>query len=158
MITSSGWTRNWEKADVPPARSGNIFMQKTAADKDFGVNRKERFVQPENMKADMYDYSHIIDQTQAPGAEGNDQGNGNANQYLDTSSPHVPIDSKLSPAEQQILDEANGGIKKPSGIPEGFFFLLRSQGSNLGPSGYEPDELPLLYFAMWTTNLRSYTV
>jgi hypothetical protein len=25
---------------------------------------------------------------------------------------------------------------------------LRSQGSNLGPSGYEPDELPLLYFAM----------
>ncbi len=27
-------------------------------------------------------------------------------------------------------------------------FLLRSQGSNLGPSGYEPDELPLLYFAI----------
>jgi hypothetical protein len=27
-------------------------------------------------------------------------------------------------------------------------FWLRSQGSNLGPSGYEPDELPLLYFAM----------
>ncbi len=77
------------------------------------MNRRSRFVQPENMKADMYDYSHIIDQTQAPGAEGNDQGNGNANQYLlDTSSPHVPVDSKLSPAEQQILDEANGGKKK----------------------------------------------
>ena len=60
----------------------------------------------------MYDYSHIIDQTQIPGAEGNDQGNGNANQYLDTSSPHVPVDSKLSPDEQRILDEANGGKKK----------------------------------------------
>ena len=28
--------------------------------------------------------------------------------------------------------------------------LLRREGSNLRPSGYEPDELPLLYFAMWT--------
>ncbi len=89
------------------------FYAKITADKDLGLNRRSRFVQPENMKADMYDYSHIIDQTQPPGAEGNDQGNGNANQYLlDTSSPHVPVDSKLSPAEQQILDEANGGKKK----------------------------------------------
>ena len=89
------------------------FYAKITADKDLGMNRRSRFVQPENMKEDMYDYSHIIDQTQAPGAEGNDQGNGNANQYLlDTSSPHVPVDSKLSPAEQQILDEANGGKKK----------------------------------------------
>ena len=35
------------------------------------------------------------------------------------------------------------------------FYLLRREGSNLRPSGYEPDELPLLYFAMWTANLRS---
>jgi hypothetical protein len=27
--------------------------------------------------------------------------------------------------------------------------LLRRVGSNHRPSGYEPDELPLLYFAMW---------
>ena len=60
------------------------------------LNRKARFVQPENMKADMmYDYSHIIDQTIHSGAEGDNQGNGNANQYLDTSSPHVPVDSNF---------------------------------------------------------------
>ena len=29
------------------------------------------------------------------------------------------------------------------------FFSLRREGSNLRPSGYEPDELPLLYFAMY---------
>ena len=29
------------------------------------------------------------------------------------------------------------------------FFLLRRLGSNQRPSGYEPDELPLLYFAVW---------
>jgi hypothetical protein len=28
-------------------------------------------------------------------------------------------------------------------------FLLRGKGSNLRPSGYEPDELPLLYLAMF---------
>ncbi len=33
--------------------------------------------------------------------------------------------------------------------PWGCLFLLRRLGSNQRPSGYEPDELPLLYFAMW---------
>ncbi len=28
-------------------------------------------------------------------------------------------------------------------------YLLRGKGSNLRPSGYEPDELPLLYLAMY---------
>ncbi len=31
--------------------------------------------------------------------------------------------------------------------------VLRRVGSNHRPSGYEPDELPLLYFAMWTAKL-----
>jgi penicillin-binding protein 1A len=89
------------------------FYAKTSADKDVGLNKRARFVQPENMKSDMmYDYMNIIDKTPPPGAEGDNQGNGNANQYLDTSSPHVPVDSKLSPDEQRILDEANGGKKK----------------------------------------------
>jgi len=59
---------------------------------------------------------NIIDKTPPPGAEGDNQGNGNANQYLDTSSPHVPVDSKLSPDEQRILDEANGSKKKAEPI------------------------------------------
>ncbi len=32
-------------------------------------------------------------------------------------------------------------------------FELRREGSNLRPSGYEPDELPLLYFAMWVAKV-----
>ena len=36
--------------------------------------------------------------------------------------------------------------------------MLRREGSNLRPSGYEPDELPLLYFAIyWTANLQANT-
>jgi penicillin-binding protein 1A len=69
------------------------------------------------MKSDMmYDYMNIIDKTPPPGAEGDNQGNGNANQYLDTSSPHVPVDSKLSTDEQRVLDEANGGKKKAESL------------------------------------------
>ncbi len=89
------------------------FMAKSLADKDLGLNRKAKFVQPENMKSDMmYDYMNIIDKNPPPGAEGADQGNGNANQYLDTSSPRIPIDSKLSNDEQNILKEANAASKK----------------------------------------------
>jgi penicillin-binding protein 1A len=93
------------------------FYAKTAADKDVGLNRKAHFVQPENMKGEIMTdyYMNIIDPT-TPGAEGDNQGNGNANQYLDTSSPHVPVDSKLSPDEQKILDEANGNKKKADAI------------------------------------------
>ncbi len=32
--------------------------------------------------------------------------------------------------------------------------LLRRGGSNSRPSGYEPDELPLLYFAIWVANIH----
>ncbi|MFI5194675.1 MAG: penicillin-binding protein 1A [Chitinophagales bacterium] len=89
------------------------FMAKSLADKDLGLNRKAKFVQPENMKSDMmYDYMNIIDKNPPPGAEGADQGNGNANQYLDTSSPRIPIDSKLSSDEQNILKEANAASKR----------------------------------------------
>jgi penicillin-binding protein 1A len=61
----------------------------------------------------MNDIENYIDKTTPPGAEGANQGNGNAGQYMDTSSPRVPVDSKpLSPEEQHVLDEANGGKKK----------------------------------------------
>ena len=35
-------------------------------------------------------------------------------------------------------------------------YLLRREGSNLRPSGYEPDELPLLYFAMWGAKVSAF--
>jgi penicillin-binding protein 1A len=83
------------------------FFAKTLADKTLGVSRQVKFIQPENMKSDMmYDYMKIIDQTPPPGAEGANQGNGNATQYFDTSSPKIPVDSKLSPEEKQVLKEA----------------------------------------------------
>jgi penicillin-binding protein 1A len=57
----------------------------------------------------LYDYMNIIDQTPPPGAEGTDQGNGGADQYLsDPDTSNVPVDSRLNPEEENILKEAQG--------------------------------------------------
>jgi penicillin-binding protein 1A len=85
------------------------FFAKVLADKNLGLSRQAKFIQPESMKNQFLDYEHIIDKSQPPGAEGLDEGNGKANQYLDTSSPKVPVDSKLSDEEQKVLLEATSG-------------------------------------------------
>jgi penicillin-binding protein 1A len=94
------------------------FFAKAMADKNLGLNRQAKFIQPETLKSNqMYDYIKIIDKTPPPGAEGTDQGNGKANQYFDTSSPKVPIDSKLSGEEQSVLREATSQQKAGSPTP-----------------------------------------
>ncbi len=92
------------------------FFSKSMGDKTLGLDKSAKFIQPESMKTEMmYDYQNIIDKTPPPGAEGENEGNGNANQYLDTSTPTVPVDSKLTDDEQKILKEAksSNGNKPP---------------------------------------------
>ncbi|ULQ53484.1 penicillin-binding protein 1A [Flavihumibacter fluvii] len=86
------------------------FFQKVYADKTLGIDKESRFAQPEQMKNEvMYDYMNIIDQTPPPGAEGADQGNGGADQYLsEPDTSNVPVDSRLNPEEENILKEAQG--------------------------------------------------
>jgi penicillin-binding protein 1A len=98
------------------------FFAKALADKTLGLNRQAKFVLPESLKDNMMDYQNIIQKTPPPGAEGADQGNGDANQYLDTSRPKIPVDSKLSGDEEKVLKEANspnkpGKTDKPSDNP-----------------------------------------
>jgi penicillin-binding protein 1A len=83
------------------------FFSKVLADKTLGIDRQAKFIQPEDMRKGMiYDYQNLIEKTPPPGAEGANEGNGKANQYLDTSPPTVPVDSKLTPEEQKVLKEA----------------------------------------------------
>ncbi len=131
------------------------FMQKVYADRTLGIERDARFLQPENMKNDaMFDYKDI-DQTPPPGAEGSDQGNGSANDYLtepdtikNTPQHQAPKETSLSPEEQRILKEANSKEKekktdkptadKPAEQPDdkdpkkkkGFFGRLFGGGKN----------------------------
>ena len=65
------------------------FMQSALADKSLGLNRNARFAKPDSIPpSSLYAGGDgIIEKTPPPGAEGVDQGNGNASQYIiDTST------------------------------------------------------------------------
>ncbi len=95
------------------------FFAKVYADKTLGIDRNARFVQPESLKnPQMFDYMNI-DPTPPPGAEGDNQGNGDANDYLmepDTSLK-VPVESQLNNEEQKVLQEANNTKAKKNDKP-----------------------------------------
>jgi len=89
------------------------FFSKVLSDKTLGIDRNARFLPPEDMHHEI-DPEQTIERIAPAGAEGANQGSINANKYLDTSPPTVPIDSKLSPEEQKILQEANRSSKEGS--------------------------------------------
>jgi penicillin-binding protein 1A len=89
------------------------FFAKALADNTLGLNKKAKFVQPEDMKNNMLNYMNSIPQTPPPGAEGENQGNGNAKEYVDTSSPKIPLDSRLSNEEEKVLKEATKNTDRP---------------------------------------------
>lgn len=95
------------------------FFKKAFEDKTLGLDKQAKFVQPENMKSEMfYDYN-TQDQSPPPGAEGVDQGN-TSDEYLETTeAADVPADPNLSKEEKKILKEAENkkeetGIKEPA--------------------------------------------
>jgi penicillin-binding protein 1A len=96
------------------------FYQKIYADKTLGIDQNARFVQPEKLSNEaQFDYMNIIDQAPPPGAEGEDQGVGNANEYMDEGSD-VPVESNLSAEEEKILKEAQKTpvpVKEPAKEP-----------------------------------------
>jgi penicillin-binding protein 1A len=91
------------------------FFQKVYSDKTLGINKDAKFLAPENMNIQaLQDYDNSIDKSLQPGAEGADQGNGGANDYInfDKDTNHVPVESKLSGDEQKILKEADKPARK----------------------------------------------
>jgi penicillin-binding protein 1A len=89
------------------------FFSKVYADKTLGIERDVRFIQPESLKnQEILDYDNIRE-TPAPGAEGYDQGNGDADQYLIVpDTVKVPLESELNKDEQKVLQEAGAKTKK----------------------------------------------
>lgn len=84
------------------------FFQKAFADKTLGLDKTAKFVQPENMKSESnYDYYNIIDRTPPPGAEGENVGNGGADDFLGTpDTQNIPTESRQAMEEQKVLQEA----------------------------------------------------
>lgn len=84
------------------------FFQKAFADKTLGLDKNAKFVQPENMRSEqLYDYGGIADRIPDPGAEGDNVGNGTADEYLSTpDTQNIPTDSRQAIEEQKVLEEA----------------------------------------------------
>jgi penicillin-binding protein 1A len=63
------------------------FFRLALADKSLGLDRNARFIKPDSLSASLqYDYDRQYEKAPPPGAEGADQGNGNAGQYIDTAA------------------------------------------------------------------------
>ncbi|WP_315822178.1 hypothetical protein [Paraflavitalea speifideaquila] len=87
------------------------------ADKTLGLDRQAKFVQPENMRSEqLYDYGGVADRTPDPGAEGDNVGNGTADEYLGKpDTQNIPTDSRQAIEEQKVLEEA---VKPKNQVPE----------------------------------------
>ncbi len=93
------------------------FFQKVFADKTLGLDKQASFVQPENIRSEKSDYGgyNLADRTPDPGAEGENVGNGTADEYLSTpDTQNIPTDSKQAIEEQKILEEA---VKPKNQVP-----------------------------------------
>ena len=64
------------------------FFGKVLADNTLGLNKKAVFAKPDSVgPAGLYDYDKMTDKTLPPAAQGADQGNGSASDYLPDSIP-----------------------------------------------------------------------
>ncbi len=81
------------KANPPMVRTiarsahlGEFFPDPALADKSLGINKDARFPKPDSINAALqYDYNKQYEKAPPPGAEGVDQGNGNAGEYIDSN-------------------------------------------------------------------------
>lgn len=90
------------------------FFQKALTDKTLGLDKNAKFVQPENLRT-TYDIGGPIDRIPEPGAEGDNVGNGTADEYLGIpDTQNIPTDSKQALEEQKVLEEA---IKPKNQVP-----------------------------------------
>jgi penicillin-binding protein 1A len=73
------------------------------------LDKQAIFVQPENIRNEsMMDYLSPLDQSPPPGAEGVDEGNGKADEYLSRpDTGNVPVESQQTLEEQKVLKDAN---------------------------------------------------
>lgn len=92
------------------------FFKKVYADKTLGIDKDAKFVKPEVMENKaLMDYNPMNDVKPEAGAEGTDQGNGDINDYMfQEDTTKIPIESKLTPEENKVKQEAAGQPAAPA--------------------------------------------
>jgi penicillin-binding protein 1A len=83
------------------------FFQKAFADATLGMDRNSKFVQPENLRNNNFDF-----ELEPAQADSIDMGNG-VDPYLGTPAiEDIPVESKQSLEEQKILQEATNPVNQ----------------------------------------------
>ena len=111
------------------------FFKKVYADKTLGIDKEARFAKPADQmnESNSADISSIIEEAVIPGAEGEDMGVGDANDFgtLDTSDEYIPAESKAPEDDKKPTKDSTTkkGVKIGDAAPEekkkkGFFKKL----------------------------------
>jgi penicillin-binding protein 1A len=80
------------------------FFTKALADETLGLDKTVKFVIPDSLRTGaQYDYEKL-EKTAHPGAEGDDEGNGNANEYLDSNTQRPASRPAPKPAANPASD------------------------------------------------------
>jgi penicillin-binding protein 1A len=91
------------------------FFQEIYKDKTLGIDPRARFVQPASVKDEMLQGWNEIPAPDTPVVEGDNYSSGDASQYIDVpvsdGREKVSTESKLTPEEEMIKQEAQGGKK-----------------------------------------------
>lgn len=87
------------------------FFKKVLADKKLGIEKDARFVKPAELENEINSADIMISDTDpSPGAEGDDQGVGNQEDY----NNYGPVDS-IGPESKPLQDEDKKPVKKDTG-------------------------------------------
>ena len=109
------------------------FFKKVLADKKLGIERDARFVKPAELENEINSADIIISDTDpSPGAEGDDQGVGNEEDYNDGYTPNDTLGPESRPLEE---DE-----KKPAKKDTAAKTAIRKEDSNTKPIGAPTEE------------------
>lgn len=91
------------------------FFRKVLADKSLGIEKDAKFVKPADLENELNSADIIISDTDpSPGAEGDDQGVGDQNDYID----YGPSDS-IGPESKPLEEDNNKKPKKDTGTVAG---------------------------------------
>lgn len=109
------------------------FFKKVLADKKLGIERDARFVKPAELENEINSADIIISDTDpSPGAEGDDQGVGNEQDYNDGYSPNDTLGPESKPLEEDD--------KKPAKKDTAAKTAIRKDDSNTKPIGAPKEE------------------
>jgi len=98
------------------------FFKKVYADKTLSIDKQAVFAKPADLQnqSNNADISSIIEEEIVPGAEGEDVGVGNANDFgtLDTSTEYIPAESQAPDEERVVKKGKDSTAKKATKIGE----------------------------------------